>query len=98
MHDGKVINDEKIRDYENVTNVNLTDFSDIKWYNKVRLGVRNAFNIFPKFILIFTVYLFILTSIFFSYSSLKEIQHASDMAGTNYFLIILVIKELLLKE
>lgn len=85
MHDGKVINDEKVKDYESVINVNLTDFSDIKWYNKVRLGVRNAFNIFPKFILIFTVYLFILTSIFFSYSSLKEIQHASDMAGTNIF-------------
>lgn len=98
MHDGKVINDEKIRDYENVTNVNLTDFSDIKWYNKVRLGVRNAFNIFPKFILIFTVYLFILTSIFFSYSSLKEIQHASDMAGTNYFFNNFSNKRIVIKK
>lgn len=98
MHDGKVINDEKIRDYENVTNVNLTDFSDIKWYNKVRLGVRNAFNIFPKFILIFTVYLFILTSIFFSYSSLKEIQHVSDMAGTNYFFNNFSDKRIVIKK
>lgn len=98
MHDGKVIKDEKIRDYENVTNVNLTDFSDIKWYNKVRLGVRNAFNIFPKFILIFTVYLFILTSIFFSYSSLKEIQHASDMAGTNYFFNNFSDKRIVIKK
>ena len=85
MHDGKVINDEKIRDYEKVTNVKLTDFSDIKWYNKLRLGIRNAFNIFPKFILIFTVYLFILTSIFFSYSSFKEMEHTSDISGFNYF-------------
>ena len=98
MHDGKVINDEKIRDYESVINVNLTDFSDIKWYNKVRLGVRNAFNIFPKFILIFTVYLFILTSIFFSYSSLKEIQHVSDMSGTNYFFNNFSDKRIVIKK
>lgn len=86
MHDGKIINDEKIKDYEKVTNINLTDFSDIKWYNKVRLGVRNAFNIFPKFILIFIVYLFILSSIFFSYTSFKKAEYDGTTTGyNNYF-------------
>ena len=86
MHDGKVINDEKTRDYEKVTNVSITDFSDIKWYNKVRLGIRNAFNIFPKFILIFIVYLFILSSIFFSYTSFKKAEYDGTTTGyNNYF-------------
>ena len=85
MHDGKVINDQKIRDYEKVTESNVTDFSDIKLSNKIRLGVRNAFNIFSKFILIFAVYLFVLSSIFFSYSSFKQVEYEASTNGYNIF-------------
>ena len=85
MHDGKVINDQKIRDYEKVTESNVTDFSNIKLSNKIRLGVRNAFNIFSKFILIFAVYLFVLSFLFFSYSSFKQVEYEASTNGYNMF-------------
>ena len=55
--------DKKIKEHEKVTDIKESTFKDIRWYNRLRLGIRNAFNIVPKFLLIFAVYLFIVFAV-----------------------------------
>ena len=53
--------------------------------SEVRLGVRNAFNIPTKFILLLIVYLFVSTAILSQYATTKNSMYESDMLGTNYY-------------
>ena len=53
--------------------------------SEVRLGVRNAFNIPTKFILLLLVYLFVSTAILSQYATTKNSMYESDMLGTNYY-------------
>lgn len=54
--------------------------------NKIRLGIRNTFNIKIKFILLLLVFFFITAAIFGEYSSYKKQQYeASNLGYNNYF-------------
>jgi ABC-type lipoprotein export system ATPase subunit len=57
----------------------------MKASSEIRLGVRNAFNIPTKFILLLLVYLFVSTAILSQYASTKNSMHESDMLGTNFY-------------
>ncbi|NLC48228.1 MAG: ABC transporter ATP-binding protein [Tenericutes bacterium] len=85
MHDGKVLEDKKIKDFNSVTLNKDNEIKDIKWYNKIRLGFRNAFNIPIKFLLIFVVYSFIVFAMFFAMSSFKEAEYLTSLEGYNQF-------------
>ena len=45
MHDGRVLEDKKIKDYEKVNEIKENNYSNITFFNKLRLGFRNSFNI-----------------------------------------------------
>src|SRR5574344_1817296 len=64
MHDGKVLEDKRIKEVDVAKEGQEAKFKDIRWYNKLRLGIRNTFNIIPKFLLIFAVYAFITFALF----------------------------------
>ena len=98
MHDGKVLEDKKIKDVEILEKATESDFSDIKWYNKIRLGLRNTFNIVPKFLLIFTVYLFVVLSLFFVYSSFMKSEYLGGLEGQNSFFRELSDKRIIIKK
>ena len=49
MHDGKILEDKILKNHEDVVYQDNSKIKMIGFINKVRLGVRNAFNIFPKF-------------------------------------------------
>ena len=67
MHDGRIIEDSNIKKYEKVENFNKSFSKDAKLFSKLRLGIRNTFNIFGKFILLFAVFLF-MSVLFYSIS------------------------------
>lgn len=98
MNDGRVLEDKKIKDYERVENVEENKFSDIKWYNKIRLGVRNAFNIPSKLFLITAVYFFIVMAIFGAYSVFEKYQYELAMEGTNAFFTNTSDKRIVIKK
>lgn len=109
MHDGKIIEDKKIKREidENNDNekeskgksinqkVSITKLSDIPKsqnkkknigpLNKLRLGIRNTFNIKIKFVLLLAVFLFLATAVFAEYAAYKKQSYDQSNLGYNNF-------------
>ncbi len=85
MHDGRILEDKQIRDYNEPDKIEEVKYSPTKWYNKIRLGIRNAFNILSKFLLTIIVYLFIVFALFFAYSSFTSDEYDTGLSGYNMF-------------
>lgn len=84
MHDGKVLEDRKIEKPKEV-DYSLSDytFKNIRFHEKIKLGIRNTFNIIPKFILMMLVYSFIVASLMFEYSYFKKEEYQETKNGYN---------------
>lgn len=78
MHDGSVIEDMKLKDKNEVKEVNTSKFKKTKVISNLRLGIRNTFNIVPKFLLLTFVYLFVLISIVGVYSAFLELESTNN--------------------
>ena len=85
MHDGKIISDKKVTETEVPENIEIKENKSIGFFNMIRLGVRNTFNIIPKFVLIFIVFLFVATSLLSVYASMKKNEYEEGKMGVNYF-------------
>lgn len=85
MHDGRIIEDKKIKDIKNDIKANEIEYKNITPCNKLRLGFRNTFNIKTKFVLLFMVFFFMTAAIMAQYSNSKKQKHVSDMDGSNIF-------------
>lgn len=84
MHDGRVLEDKKIKKIETNSTHQGASYKNITFFNKIRLGFRNAFNIIPKFILVLAVYLFVLSALLFEYSAFKQEEYTMEKTGHNY--------------
>lgn len=78
MHDGSVIEDMKLKDKNEVKEVNTSKFKKTKVISNLRLGIRNTFNIVPKFLLLTFVYAFVLISIVGVYSAFLELESTNN--------------------
>lgn len=83
MHDGKILEDKKIKDVKEGPSIE-NNYQNITFFNKIRLGIRNTFNVLPKFILLLIVYLFIVVSLMAEYSSFKKSEYENSKTGYNY--------------
>lgn len=84
MHDGKVLEDKKIKDANPVPEDSKIDYKNITFLNKLRLALRNTFNIIPKFILIFLIYLFMTVSVISEYAEEEKKTYEASTQGNNY--------------
>lgn len=84
MHDGKVLEDKKFENIEKEPERIEANYKNMNLFNKIRLGVRNTFNVVPKFILLFLVYSFIVTALMGEYSFFKKSEYEASKAGYNY--------------
>lgn len=86
MHDGKVLEDKKLITVNKNDNfIETVGFKNINFFEKVRLGFRNTFNVLPKFILLFLVYSFIVCALMGEYSFFKQNEYEMSKDGTNTF-------------
>ena len=85
MHDGKIVSDKKVMETEKVEEKVDNNNKNIGFFNIIRLGLRNTFNIIPKFVLIFIVFLFITVSLLSEYGSLQKNEYEEGKLGANYF-------------
>lgn len=85
MHDGKIVSDKKIMDVDKEEKTEIPQGKRIGLGNIIRLGVRNTFNIVPKFILLFVVFLLITSSLLTVYGSLKKSEYEEGKSGNNYY-------------
>lgn len=85
MQDGRILEDKVIKKVENKKiNEEELNFKNISFLNQIRLGIRNTFNIFGKFILLFAVFLFMSVALISEYSSFKKQEHLLKTSGYNY--------------
>ena len=98
MHDGRVTLDKKIKEYEKVDNVKIAVHKETTIFNKLRLGIRNTFNIIPKFLLLLTVYLFVVLAFSNAYSSFKKQEYEASKTGYNWYFTNISDKRVIIKK
>lgn len=98
MHDGRVMEDKKIKNHKKVENIKISNSKDIRPLSKLRIGVRNTFNIIPKFLLILSVYIFIVYAMFFAYSSFQYAAYEESLNGYNPFFLNNDAKRVVIKK
>ena len=84
MHDGRVLEDDVlVKPEENVV-VKEATYKEIGLLGKIRLGIRNTFNIIPKFVLLLAVYFFVTVALMAEYSAFKKQEDIQAKQGYNY--------------
>ena len=86
MHDGKVLSDKEVTKIDNIKYEIDNSERKIKKSSMLRLGIRNTFNVIPKFLLILAVFLFVTLSLISEYVTMKSNEEMMSSQGTNYFL------------
>lgn len=84
MFDGKILEDKIINQIDNEIKIINKEYKNITFLNKIRLSLRNTFNILTKFILIMLVYLFITIAVISEYAFFKEQNKLISSSGYNY--------------
>lgn len=81
MHDGRIVENREVKKVEEDITPKESKYSKINIFNKYRLGARNTFNILPKFLLLFFVFLFITIAVFTEYASFKLFEDVGTSKG-----------------
>ena len=99
MHDGKIVEDKIIKsvDSSKIT-LNEINYKNLTFFNKIRLGVRNTFNIFMKFFLLTCVFLFITISVISEYATFKKQEHLVEISGYCPFFYNTEEKRIIIKK
>lgn len=98
MHDGRIIENKEIKKVEIPEKVEESKYTKITIANKYRLGIRNTFNIIPKFLLLFAVFLFITVALLSEYASFKQTEYEANKAGYNVFFRDLSEERIIIKK
>ena len=85
MHDGKILEDKMVAKPAIEEDEVPREYKDVTIGNRIRLGVRNAFNIPTKFALIFAVFLLIAFAVAGTYSSFQLAEYQESLYGWNEF-------------
>nr|MBP3258934.1 ABC transporter ATP-binding protein [Bacilli bacterium] len=98
MHDGKILEDKVIEKVKNDNEIEIKEYKNITILNRLRLGFRNTFNIFTKFILILFVFFFISEVLLFEYTSLRKRSKDLDLTGANVLFTNSDTKRIVIKK
>lgn len=77
MHDGRMIQNTEIKNINEDSKITQASGKNITIPNQYRLGIRNTFNIFSKFILLFIVFTFMSVAFLAEYSAFKLVEHST---------------------
>ena len=85
MHDGRIIEDTTFEEKPQVY-MKAANNKELKFINKIKLSFRNTFNILPKFLLLFAIFLFITLAVTGQYTLfLKTMEDSQDSAFNYHF-------------
>lgn len=98
MHDGRILEDKTLVEHQKVEEKNTKKYKKITLFNKIRLGLRNTFNVLPKFLLTFAVFFFVALAVLSEYSSFQKAEYESSKYGENSFFNISSDKRIVLKK
>ena len=86
MFDGKILEDKVITKIDEVKTDGNLESKKMKPLSKLRLGVRNTFNIVPKFLLLLAVFLFMFAAITTEMAGFRENKYEEERVGNNSYL------------
>ena len=86
MFDVKILEDKIITKTDEVKTDGNLESKKMKPLSKLRLGVRNTFNIVPKFLLLLAVFLFMFAAITTEMAGLRENKYEEERVGNNSYL------------
>ena len=98
MHDGHILENREIVHIGKEKKVDEKENKPITNANIWRLGIRNTFNIIPKFLLVLAVFIFIALAIGLEYASFRKEEYETDIAGMNYYFHDLSDKRIVIKK
>ena len=98
MHDGKIIENKEIKKIEEPEHIEESKYNRITVANLLRLGIRNTFNILPKFLLLFAVFLFVTVALLSEYASFKQTEYEAGKIGYNYYFRDLSSNRIIIKK
>lgn len=98
MSDGKIIEDKIIEETTSPQDINYNQPHKMPLINKLRLGIRNSYNIPIKFILLIIIFLFMFTGIIVETSAVKQGKYESQNMGYNMYLRDLDKKRIIVKK
>lgn len=98
MHDGRIIENKETKNVEIPEKVEESKYTKITIANKYRLGIRNTFNIIPKFLLLFAVFLFITVALLSEYASFRQTEYEANKAGHNVYFRDLSEERIIIKK
>lgn len=98
MSDGKIIEDKILEETSSPQDINYNQPHKIPLINKLRLGIRNSYNIPIKFILLIIIFLFMFTGIILETSAVKQGKYESQNMGYNMYLRDLDKKRIIVKK
>jgi len=85
MNDGKIVEDKKVKDHPKVDNTRTSNYKEMRSSSKVKLGIRNTFNILSKFLILTAVYLYVIIDMFTLYVTFSNSRRLADESGTNSY-------------
>ena len=96
MHDGRIVENNEIKKIEDEPKVEESKYKNLTLFNKYRLGIRNTFNIFSKFILLFLVFFFMSTALIAEYGAFRSAEEETEEGGQNSMILRDTSKERIL--
>lgn len=85
MHDGQIIEDETLKPTSCETPYEPKEHKTMRLLSKLRLGLRNTFNVPIKFVLIMLVYLLICCAVMSGYTTMAKDEDISSHIGYSYY-------------
>lgn len=98
MNDGRIVEDKEIKKVENNIEIKTSKYNKITIANKYRLGIRNTFNTFSKFALLFVVFLFITSAVFAEYASFENEIYVLNQQSQSYYFKDMSPNRILIKK
>lgn len=85
MHDGKLLEDKVVEKINKDKEVVVENKGSITLINKIKLGIRNSYNIPIKFILLLIIFFFIVFAYSFEYAIFESAKSEADKDGANAY-------------
>ncbi|MBO4360314.1 MAG: ABC transporter ATP-binding protein/permease [Eubacteriaceae bacterium] len=102
MSDGRIIEDRQIAPPPGGTDAVGSDYDGnlrrIRLLQKLRLGLRNTFNIVPKFLLLTFIFIFTTFAVSGFYATMRKNSYDSSLNGYNWYFQDTSDKRLVLKK
>lgn len=98
MQDGKILEDKKITKPKDAENNILPGYKNISFFNRIKLSWRNTFNILPKFLLLFFVFLFVTLATMSEYAAFKKAEYLEGKQGYNNIFMNTDDKRIVIKK